>query len=121
VTYGVTDRAPLRPKAHRHSHPLLTVGGERDNPVPASPSTPSVRSVTFPFAALVLQELEQSEAFSGIAPDNGARLLSVREVAQRLGICRATVYKLVAQGRCRSVRIGNVIRIQLSVLTKSAK
>ena len=39
------------------------------------------------------------------------RLLTVRQVAQRLGVCAATVYKLCALGRLRHVRVVNVIRV----------
>jgi excisionase family DNA binding protein len=37
-------------------------------------------------------------------------LPAVAEVARRLGVSRATVYKLVAEGRLAHVRIGNSIR-----------
>jgi excisionase family DNA binding protein len=39
------------------------------------------------------------------------RLLTVREVARRLGGCRATVYKLAASGALPHVRIGGAVRI----------
>ncbi len=35
------------------------------------------------------------------------RLLTVREVADRLRVCRATVYRLVAEGRIPAVRISS--------------
>jgi excisionase family DNA binding protein len=38
------------------------------------------------------------------------RLLTVAEAARRLRVSRATVYKLVAEGRLAHVRIGNQIR-----------
>jgi excisionase family DNA binding protein len=37
-------------------------------------------------------------------------LLSVADVARRLRVSRATVYKLVAEGKLAHVRIGNSIR-----------
>jgi excisionase family DNA binding protein len=37
-------------------------------------------------------------------------LLTVAEVARRLRVSRATVYKLVAEGKLEHVRIGNSIR-----------
>jgi excisionase family DNA binding protein len=37
-------------------------------------------------------------------------LLTVAEVARRLRVSRATVYKLVAEGKLPHVRIGNAIR-----------
>ena len=38
-------------------------------------------------------------------------LLSVRDVAARLGVCTATVYWLVAQGQLAHVRVLNAIRV----------
>jgi excisionase family DNA binding protein len=38
-------------------------------------------------------------------------LLSVREVAARLGVCRATVYEICAKGQIRRIRVSNAIRI----------
>lgn len=45
------------------------------------------------------------------------RLLSVREVASRLGVCTSTVYKLCAEGRLAHVRISNAIRVRPEVLS----
>ncbi len=39
------------------------------------------------------------------------QLLTVREVAQRLRVCTATVYKLCAAGELVHVRISNAIRV----------
>jgi excisionase family DNA binding protein len=36
-----------------------------------------------------------------------SRLLTVREVADRLRVCRATVYRLVAEGRIAAVRVSS--------------
>src|SRR5690349_15084436 len=38
------------------------------------------------------------------------KLLTVREVAERLGVCRATVYAMVERGALPHVRIGNNVR-----------
>jgi excisionase family DNA binding protein len=38
-------------------------------------------------------------------------LLSVREVAQELGVCTATVYRLCAEGQLAHVRILNAVRV----------
>ena len=40
------------------------------------------------------------------------RLLRVREVAEQLGVCNATVYRLVESGELPHVRIVNSIRIR---------
>ena len=37
-------------------------------------------------------------------------MLTVAEMAKRLRVCKATVYKLVEQGRLGHVRVGNSIR-----------
>lgn len=37
-------------------------------------------------------------------------LLTVAEMARRLRVCKATVYKLVEHGRLAHVRVGNSIR-----------
>jgi excisionase family DNA binding protein len=39
------------------------------------------------------------------------RLLTVREVAERLAVCTATVYALVERGEIRHLRVSNAIRI----------
>ncbi len=49
------------------------------------------------------------------APD---RLLSVKQVAEHLGVTTATVYGLCAHGRLAHVRILNVIRIAPSDLSE---
>jgi excisionase family DNA binding protein len=41
----------------------------------------------------------------------GTRLLSVAEVAQTLGVCAATIYKLCARGQLDHVRVLNSIRV----------
>jgi len=47
------------------------------------------------------------------AIDGGAgRLLTVRDVAQRLGLSEATVYKLVDRGELAHVRVSNLIRVE---------
>jgi excisionase family DNA binding protein len=40
-----------------------------------------------------------------------SRLLTVSEVAKRLGVCAATVYKLCATGALQHVRVLNSIRV----------
>lgn len=45
-----------------------------------------------------------------------SRLLSVREVAARLGVCTSTVYKLCNGGRLAHVRVSNAIRVEPSAL-----
>jgi len=45
------------------------------------------------------------------------RLLTVRQVAQLLGVCTATVYKWAAQDVLPHVRIVNVVRVRPQDLT----
>jgi len=40
------------------------------------------------------------------------RLLTVRQVAAMLGVCRATVYAMVERGELPHLRLGGVIRIR---------
>ena len=44
-------------------------------------------------------------------PDEVERLLSVADAARQLSVSTATVYKLCASGRLRSIRILNTLRI----------
>lgn len=39
------------------------------------------------------------------------RLLTVRDVAERLGVCRATVYAMVERGELPAVRIASAVRV----------
>ncbi len=43
--------------------------------------------------------------------DFGEKLLTVREVAVKLGVCTAIVYRLVASGELPHVRVSNAIRV----------
>jgi excisionase family DNA binding protein len=49
------------------------------------------------------------------------RLLTIPEVAERLRVCRATVYRLVAEGRIPAVRISSgAIRVPVGALSRLA-
>ena len=43
-------------------------------------------------------------------------LLTVAEVARRLGVCTATVYKICKAGRLQHVRVSNAIRVPEAAL-----
>jgi excisionase family DNA binding protein len=61
------------------------------------------------FGAPVLREL---------SPDPGPheRLMTVRGVADRLGVCPALVYRLCRRGELASLRIGGSLRFQLEAV-----
>jgi len=61
------------------------------------------------FAAPLLQGSRRALAVVGGGA--GEALLSVRDVAARLGVCTATVYRLAGEGRLAHVRVLNAIRV----------
>ena len=54
--------------------------------------------------------LQGRRALSVVGEGEGA-LLTVRDVAARLGVCTATVYRLVDEGQLAHVRVLNAIRV----------
>ena|ERR1700674_5241121 len=89
VTLSSTGSHPL--DITEDSDPAHPLNGRRDRPCEAGfvpPVSPRFRR------KLILSE----------------RLLSIREAAERLSICRASLYKLCAQNQVAHVRIGNAIR-----------
>ncbi|HZL17333.1 MAG TPA: helix-turn-helix domain-containing protein [Polyangia bacterium] len=44
--------------------------------------------------------------------------MTVAEVAERLGVCRATVYQLCERGDLRHMRVSNAIRVPVAVLAE---
>ena len=76
------------------------IGGEVQRVPPVAP----LRQV---FAAPLLQG---SRALAVVGEGDGA-LLSVRDVAARLGVCTATVYRLASEGQLAHVRVLNAIRV----------
>jgi len=68
---------------------------------------PGVAGFRQEFAAPVLQGRRALAVVGG--GDEG--LLAVRDVAARLGVCTATVYRLVGEGHLEHVRVLNAIRV----------
>jgi excisionase family DNA binding protein len=77
--------------------------------VPVQPSQPVAGSHKA-FAAPVLQGA--APARLRVLPGATERLLTVREVAERLGVCTSTVYGLCERGDLPHVRVSNAIRIR---------
>jgi excisionase family DNA binding protein len=55
--------------------------------------------------------LLQGRPVLGVVRGGRDALLSVRDVAAQLGVCGATVYRLVAEGQLAHVRVLNAIRV----------
>jgi excisionase family DNA binding protein len=99
---------PERPNAdphgvapgHLESHPVDNIGVEGGA---GSHTLAPLPPVAMPFGALVVRgEVRQ--------------LLTVREVAARLRVSRATVYRLVQSGALPTLRVSNSIRIPVGAL-----
>ena len=90
-----------------HEQPVETteVAGGADSDTVA----PNGYSET-PFGAPVVRELP---------PDPGPhdRLLTVRDVASRLGVSSALVYKLCQRNLLRTLRIGGALRFELQAIS----
>jgi excisionase family DNA binding protein len=61
--------------------------------------------VETPFGAPVVREIP-----ADLGPHE--RLMTLREVAARLGVCRALVYRLCQRNELTAVRIGGALRFQ---------
>jgi excisionase family DNA binding protein len=57
------------------------------------------------------QKGQSAEARLRIVPARSENLLTVGEVAERLGICRETIYRLTQRGELACARIGSAVRI----------
>jgi excisionase family DNA binding protein len=105
-------RPPGPEPAPEESHGV-TSGGTVSQAVEKTEVAPAADSDTVapigygetPFGAPVVRDLP---------PDPGPheRLLTVREVASRLGVSTALVYKLCERKQLRSLRIGGALRFQ---------
>ena len=46
-----------------------------------------------------------------MVPATPRRFLSPRQVAEHLGVCRETIYRLLARGELAATRVGSALRI----------
>jgi excisionase family DNA binding protein len=68
------------------------------------------------FAASLLPGETRALATSPTESFPSKRLLTVREVAERLGVSKATVYALCEQGTLPHLRVSNAIRVAPAAL-----
>jgi excisionase family DNA binding protein len=64
-----------------------------------------------PFGPPVVQGSDERGSPLRVVAGAGGRLMKVREVAEALGVCTATVYELVDEGELPHVRVANAIRV----------
>ena len=65
-----------------------------------------------PDASPLLRE-KRKEGKEGLRllPARPVRFLSPRQVAEQLGVCRETIYRLLARGELAATRVGSALRI----------
>ena len=97
-------RADARERAHLPLHVFLeAVGNPRGGPGAAAHPLAPDGTVATPHGAPVVRK---SETVVG-----AGRLLTAREVADRLAVCTATIYALCERGEIQHLRVSNAIRI----------
>src|SRR6266849_4856193 len=97
---------PSRPTITSHHQPCVITGDESGAAVQPSQGSGTLHRN---FAANVLPP---PSSIPHALASGTERLLTVRQVAARLGVCAATVYKWTADGTLPHVRIVNVIRFR---------
>src|SRR5712671_269918 len=133
VASSPKDGAPDRPGNSRRIRGLQWSGRLDLNQRPLAPqacpeaaqASSTLRNAAEPFRSAPLPAVQGSQRFVTIHRDFATnllpaieQLLTVRQVAQFLGVCTATVYKWAAEGVLPHVRIVNVIRIRPEDLTR---
>ena len=78
---------------------------------PRSQESRTVAPHRWPFVTRLLPGTAATVARLEVLAGGEDRLLSVREAAEQLGLCTATVYGLCAEGALPHIRILNAIRI----------
>lgn len=100
------ERAKHESEAGTGSQPVESI---QEQLAPSLDPVAENASVETQFGAPVVREL---------SPDPGPleRLMTVRGVADRLGVCPALVYRLCQRGELSSLRIGGSLRFQLETV-----
>ncbi|WAM30049.1 helix-turn-helix domain-containing protein [Myxococcus sp. NMCA1] len=105
-----TSRNPgSRPAVTNPSQPIANtlVSSERVT----QPSHPVPQDTKILAASLLLGPAPVAPVASG-----SGRLLTVREVAEPLKVCRVTVYRLCERGTLPHIRISNAVRVKAEAL-----
>ena len=97
-----------RPAVISGSQPCGSVRGAAPSPVQPSQPFAGVRK---PFVPAVSPGAARATSRLRALEGGAGRLLTVREVAERLAVSTATVYALCARGELPHVRVSNAIRI----------
>jgi excisionase family DNA binding protein len=104
VTYG---SGASEPRSAARSKASQTSGSVQVGARGRVQASHGIAGFSSPFAAPVLQ----ARAGGATSPHLAPRLLTVREVAERLRVSTATVYALCRHGVLQHVRVANAVRV----------
>ena len=118
---GETGFEPATPWS-RTAQGQLSPGETAEHSI-ASPGNPTGRSACQDTQSTACDDLRSKICRPGVASDNAhppespsEPLLSVKEVAARLRVCRAVAYRLCERGELPYIRISNAIRVAPAAL-----